>query len=164
MASNDTTTLHEVPERIWWCRPCDAGVGCWGLDNDRPPPHCPDCRKSDFSPVKYEPMRSAALMTGSHVYGKPRPLSDVDLVIFIDGGVAVDLASALMVDVPESKAGEYPTIQFKVGDLNLILESDPAKFRAWEEGTKALIAIAPVTREYAVAVFQDLFSAVEAKA
>jgi len=48
----------EVPERIWWCLACNAGVGVWGLDRDLPPPRCPDCKKSEFAPTKFVPTRA----------------------------------------------------------------------------------------------------------
>ena len=47
--------LRETPERIYWCHECNGGVGLWGLDNDRPPPRCPDCHKDDFDETKFVP-------------------------------------------------------------------------------------------------------------
>lgn len=45
--------LREVPDRIWWCFGCNAGVGVWGLDRGLPPPRCPGCHANDFAPVKF---------------------------------------------------------------------------------------------------------------
>ncbi len=103
-----------------------------------------------------------AVFTGSRVYGTVTSASDVDLVVFTDGEDAVDIAIALGVDVPQTReSGGYPTIQFKIDRLNLILESNLAKFQAWRDGTAALKKRAPVSREEAVALFKRLFAEVD---
>ena len=50
----------ELPERIWWCFTCRAGVGVWGVDSPVPPPRCPGCHEARMSPVKFVPAVSEA--------------------------------------------------------------------------------------------------------
>lgn len=83
-----------------------------------------------------------AFLTGSRVYGTPRPDSDIDLVILVDGltGDALELL----------KEGDG-AIRF--GRLNLIACYDKQDFLNWKKGTDQLREIArlegPVTREQA---------------
>ena len=50
---------NEIPERMWWCFTCNGGVGCWGIDNNTPPPRCPECHEFNFAPVKFVPAEKA---------------------------------------------------------------------------------------------------------
>lgn len=47
---------YETPEYIWWCKTCNGGVACWGQDNNKPPPRCPDCHTFNFDPTKFVPV------------------------------------------------------------------------------------------------------------
>lgn len=51
-------SLQEAPERIWWCFGCHAGVGLWGLDDNKPPGRCPSCHAFNFAPMKFAPERT----------------------------------------------------------------------------------------------------------
>lgn len=96
-----------------------------------------------------------AFMTGSHVYGKPTPNSDVDLVIYVDQQTAKRLFS--LSDEPQSDAeGKYSTIMF--GRLNLLVCTDETRFASWQKGTEQLCKQQPVTREDAIDVFKRLFA------
>lgn len=116
-------------------------------------------------PLKPEQLANA-ILTGSRVYGTPRPDSDVDLVVYAgngDFGLVEMIADKIAVQVPNY--GDYgsDTLCLRFGKLNLILESDYAKFASWRDGTAQLKARAPVTREEAVAHFKKLFACVEAE-
>lgn len=104
---------------------------------------------------------AAAFLTGSQVYGIPREDSDVDLVVLMEPEQAAELADAMGVEVEREQVGRYPSLQFTVGKLNLIVEADPALFDVWAKGTRLLLDRAPVTREEAVAEFAKLREAVK---
>lgn len=98
-----------------------------------------------------------AIVTGSRAYGHPKPESDLDLVVQLAGGDIVRVVEALGLEIPKDQEGTcYPTLQFKSGRLNLIMETDPERFEVWRKGTRTLKAMAPVTRDQAVALFRDL--------
>jgi predicted nucleotidyltransferase len=89
-----------------------------------------------------------AFITGSRAYGKPKPESDIDLVIRVEPQVE-DFLRQNADSVP-GKAG------IRYGNLNLIMCSTDRKYELWEQGTEELIAEAPVTREQACKKFKDL--------
>jgi len=88
-----------------------------------------------------------SFMTGSRVYGTPRPDSDVDVVVL----VSLDDATDLWAESQSENSVRY-------GHLNLILCTDTEKgrekFKVWKEVTEYLKSQKPVTREKAVREFQ----------
>lgn len=98
-----------------------------------------------------------AVVTGSRAYGTPRPDSDLDLVVLLAPDDVARVVEALEIEVPEDKAGQfYPTLQVKLGKLNLIMETDVDRFHVWRKGTRVLKGMAPVTREQAVDTFKAM--------
>ncbi len=93
-------------------------------------------------------------LTGSRAYGIPVPRSDTDIVILVDEKPAAKAAS-------DPHDPGYGGLSLHFGALNLILETSPAKFAAWKQGTAELCAKAPVTREVAVEHFKALFAKLE---
>ena len=86
-----------------------------------------------------------AFMTGSRVYGTPRPDSDHDMVIRCTLDEQIDL---------ELRSDHDKKILF--GDLNIITCIVDWQFNAWYEGTQRLTDIKPVTRAFAIEVFTSL--------
>ncbi|KKM86855.1 hypothetical protein LCGC14_1274810 [marine sediment metagenome] len=75
----------------------------------------------------------------------------------LSGADITRVVEALGLEIPKDKEGTgYPTLQFKSGKLNLIMETDPVRFEVWRKGTRTLKSMAPVTRDQAVRLFQDL--------
>ena len=97
-----------------------------------------------------------ALLTGSRVYGTPTEESDVDMVVLMEPSEAIDLALAIGMEVSRAGPNHYPGLQFKVGRLNLIVETDPGWFGVWVVGTAELVKQKPVKREAAVEFFKHL--------
>ncbi len=97
-------------------------------------------------------MRS--FMTGSRVYGTPRPDSDVDLVVLVSPEDA-----AILGDNNQDTRGSAQTLQY--GNLNLIALIDDVdgngrkQFDIWRTVTDSLIKRAPVTKEEAVKAFDE---------
>lgn len=89
-------------------------------------------------------------ITGSRAYGYPREDSDVDLVVGVSGDDAMELW----------KHGSSGEASCRFGKLNLItfhLDSStgPDRFKEWRRVHDSLVARKPVTREEAVAAFQE---------
>lgn len=93
-----------------------------------------------------------AFLTGSQVYGTPRPDSDVDLVIQVSGE-----DFAILNQLCDGTGASSQSIRF--GKLNLIILPSDKKFAAWQKATDALKARKPVTREQAV---KEITAAMEA--
>jgi hypothetical protein len=72
-----------------------------------------------------------AFLTGSHVFGRPGPQSDIDLCILVDPALAAELR-----DMSESTK----TVRF--GRLNLILCESDVEFTAWKFTTERLRQVA----------------------
>ncbi len=117
------------------------------------------------NPFPIEPMRPAlpqpgrAFITGSQAYGTPTNKSDVDLVILCGTDVVAFLR--LIADPEEKKevAEGYPEggrESFRFGKLNVICCTDSIELSVWEAGTKLLMSLPAVTREFAVATFKKL--------
>ncbi len=107
-----------------------------------------------------------AFLTGSRVYGAPRPDSDIDLVVFMDREEAQRLhylAAQLADDFGETYDEETPGASLRFGNLNLIVCTDESRYRSWAIGTKDLEIIAeeakPVTRLEAIRCFRILRAA-----
>jgi len=96
-----------------------------------------------------------AFLTGSHAYGKPKPSSDVDLVVMLEGPAAVVLVKLLRT---EADAGSDPpgSMSLKFGKLNLIVPNSLESLQVWRRGTAELSARKPVTRIVAVDHFEWL--------
>ena len=86
-----------------------------------------------------------AFMTGSRVYGTPRPDSDHDMVIRCNLDEQIRL---------ENRSDHDKKILF--GNLNIITCIVDWQFNAWYEGTQRLTDIKPVTRAFAIEVFTSL--------
>ena len=93
---------------------------------------------------------SNAFLTGSQVYGKPRPESDIDVVVLLDFMDFEKLAELTDAERGGSAPKEHG-ISLKYGKLNLVMMHDRRIFEAWQTATEALKKVQPVTREQAVA-------------
>lgn len=69
-----------------------------------------------------------AFLTGSHVFGRPGPESDIDLCVLVDPILAAKLR-----DMSES------TKTCRFGRLNLILCESDTEFAAWKMSTERLL-------------------------
>lgn len=87
-----------------------------------------------------------AFITGSRTYGKPRPDSDIDLVIRVTPEEADTLR-----EMSQSK-GE----PVRYGRLNLILCTTDIEYAMWNVGTEQIKLRGPHTREEAKEVFDSL--------
>lgn len=109
-------------------------------------------------------MTPHAFITGSHAYGTPRPDSDVDFVVLTTHDDANMLASlqddedtTLAEQEAKNKAASDCDIEaYLAGEtnlrfrrLNLICCYDRVEFEVWKQATFDLIAMKPVTREFA---------------
>lgn len=104
-----------------------------------------------------------ALLTGSRVYGTPKPNSDIDLVVLMSVKDLHRLQELFKDEWRSNTAdtGNYDGIgamsdQFRFGNLNLIVTTDPLAYEVWRRGTEALSWAAPVTRDFAVKFFKKL--------
>lgn len=108
-----------------------------------------------------------AFLTGSRVYGKPQPGSDIDLCVLVTP-TDFDLlfAAAHPQSGPSSDIGSRDTrstligkdsIAVRYGKLNVLMTTNPEMYEAWRAATLSLTALkdhgGPVTREKAVEVF-----------
>lgn len=101
----------------------------------------------------------SAFLTGSRVYGTPREDSDFDMVVLM---TVADLYAAMQHlhgEVVHDYSFSAGSLRF--GDLNLIIQTDPKLFAAWQKARDTLTAIKPVTREVAVAVHKQCFAEAE---
>lgn len=110
------------------------------------------------SDVQGIPNATMPILTGSRVYGIPRDDSDIDLVLLVDP----DTSDVLWEEAQGGKVSVPKSVRF--GILNLILETSPAKFAAWKEGTEYLSSIGAVTRDVAVEHFKSLFAKIKPQA
>lgn len=95
-----------------------------------------------------------ALLTGSRAYGTPRTDSDVDVVLRVTQAELDALLSA----IPAENVRKYPendSVSLWFNKLNLICITSDKYFQIWEDGTAALMAKAPVTRDEAIAEFNS---------
>lgn len=124
------------------------------FSNSSPPQFpSPPLKKTKHSP----PLVNPAFITGSQAYGTPTEESDVDLVILVDPKTLRFLMGAFG-DIKEDDESykDMTSAQFSIGTLNLILCQEVKHYRQWQRGTKTLKAMAPVTREQAVALFASI--------
>jgi hypothetical protein len=78
-----------------------------------------------------------AFLTGSQVYGTPRPDSDWDLAIYMPLAQARRLAAA-HADESAYPGDTGPTITLRFGPLNLLIFTDVDKYHAWGRATDRL--------------------------
>lgn len=92
-----------------------------------------------------------AVLTGSRVYGNPRPNSDVDLIIRVS-----DHELAILTQAADAvfNCKENNSRSLKFGNLNLICVTSDQMFHAWIAGTQELVKKAPVTRDDAILLFE----------
>lgn len=107
-------------------------------------------------------MRS--FITGSHAYGRPGVVSDIDVVVLVTKADAETLLNradnqeeiAALADYGQARA----TKNLRFGKLNLLCCTSLEKFKVWKDGTKRLVALSkkhgPITRDYAVSFFAHL--------
>lgn len=102
--------------------------------------------------------RPAAILVGSHAYGKPRKKSDIDLVVLADQALLDELADLAETELQGDYLSPDPAehAAFRFGRLNLILVSNPRLYQTWVQGTQQLKKKRPVSRERAVALFRRL--------
>jgi len=77
-----------------------------------------------------------AFLTGSRVYGTPKPSSDVDLVIRVDTETASRLRLLADKKMEVQQAGEKRPVRF--GNLNLILCESDEEYAVWRLGTSRM--------------------------
>ncbi len=108
-----------------------------------------------------------ACLTGSRVYGTPRPDSDLDCVILVEDEDDWDLLSHNQ-DFTQKKMpsfdmsntqGGYCGRSLRYGKMNVsAVLRDKRVYEAWEKGTRFLKAIKPVTKEQACLVLESMFN------
>lgn len=98
-----------------------------------------------------------AFLTGSHVYGTPKPESDIDLVVLVSpADLALIMAAHNASDRNDTDYSGAVTASLKFGKLNLLLETREDRFAIWRLGTSELKTKAPVHRDVAVETFRAL--------
>lgn len=95
-----------------------------------------------------------SFLTGSRVYGKPRPDSDIDLCTLVSYRDMREIMSATQHDHTGSAMPH--SISLKFGQLNLILTCDPRCFAEWQMATRDLWDARPVSLEDAIKHFQKI--------
>jgi hypothetical protein len=98
--------------------------------------------------MKKQVLEFSTFVTGSRCYSKPRPDSDLDMVIMVDYDTAQTLYN-LADKIGDSKQGSLC-----FGKLNLILVGDTKTYNEWKRGTEKCLNKAPVTREEAIAILE----------
>ena len=100
-----------------------------------------------------------AILTGSRVYGKPTLGSDIDLVVQMSDTDIRQLTMLLGSGIDAEYIKEYgikSETTIRLGQMNLILCS-PEGFEKWNQGTKMLKSVKPVSRSFAIRIFDALF-------
>lgn len=87
----------------------------------------------------------SAFVTGSQVYGTPRPDSDIDIKVFMFPRSQADIN--LLGSLADEYVAEYNLVRF--GKLHMQLITDPIEFTAWREATERLRSMKPVTNREA---------------
>jgi len=89
-------------------------------------------------------------LVGSHVYGTPRPDSDIDLVVRMEPEVAGRLYEL---------AGQSPDGPLRFGKLNVIPALDDEQYRAWTRGLACVLALRSEGKPVDCATARDIFRA-----
>lgn len=99
-------------------------------------------------------MITPAFLVGSHVYGAPRPDSDVDLVVRLAPETAAFLYAI---------AGQSPDGPLRFGKLNIICALDDAQYEAWVHGLADIIVQRAATcKPIDCATARDMFRVYDA--
>ena len=98
-----------------------------------------------------------AFVTGSQAYGRPRPDSDIDIVLWVEPETRKKLFA---LSEQQRKEGKIPAAgnSCYLTNVNLVLIDSPDQFDMWEQTTKELVARAevrgcPVLKEEAKQAF-----------
>jgi hypothetical protein len=99
-----------------------------------------------------------SFITGSRIYGIPKPDSDIDLVVFLTHDEYWKLAKLASPSSPSnhpsaSDEDAHPSLYF--GNLNLIPAFEPEVFQAWFDGTEFLKQESPVPKQRACEVMEE---------
>lgn len=87
-----------------------------------------------------------AFVTGSHIYGSPKPESDVDLVVLCSQKTKEKLL--------ELSGGKYP---IRFGNLNIIAAGSEEEYKAWYKAKTKCVEFSrdkgrPLTKEESIIV------------
>lgn len=98
------------------------------------------------------------LISGSHAYGTPNENSDVDLVIKVDSEEMAMWLYNMLNDSEQdhSDTPRFGSMSIRIGKLNLICCWSDWVYNVWLKGTQQLNQIKPVTRDQAIAMFNNL--------
>lgn len=115
-----------------------------------------ECIKQDMKALRSQIKKDShdtlhdSFLTGSRVYGEPSVDSDLDVVVFVDPRTLAVLSTIL--GAQEFRPYDRRAKRCKIGGLDLILTSDFGFFEDWKMTTQVLQAVAPVSKEQAIAV------------
>lgn len=100
-----------------------------------------------------------AFLTGSHRYGTPHAVSDIDLVLFVTPEEERRIREAFRFHRGPQDSAHYGGggTLIKHDGVDLILVTDPDRYESWKRGTEELAQRAPTSRADAVATFQRHF-------
>lgn len=96
---------------------------------------------------------SESFVTGSRVYGTPRPDSDIDLVVLVSEQdlSRLEEMAAKINDFGSPGGPNYDDGRsLRFSNLNLLCVTCKKHFDIWKQGTAELKAMAPVTRDKAI--------------
>lgn len=102
--------------------------------------------------------------TGSRCYGTPKPDSDFDWVFCAENGFDIEFLRTFCDSDSSYGNCTYAgttgiDTALRYGPVNLLCVSKEAQWKAWVDGTTALLEKAPVTRDQACVEFQSQFRA-----
>lgn len=110
-------------------------------------------------------MDRKSFITGSRAYGKPRPNSDIDLVVYLSEEDLEILLEMGGFDTPvrflDSEYIASGGIPLRIGKINLICVVDDERYKVWKDGTDKLKKRKekrgkPIEREEACKLFARL--------
>lgn len=109
--------------------------------------------------MSVERIHTRSFVTGSHAYGTPDSLSDVDLVILVtedDLKILKEQSDDKHVWDTDYQHRAPQAACLRFGKLNVIACTTEEAFMVWRKGTKKLKADAPVLRSVACGLFGEL--------
>jgi hypothetical protein len=95
-----------------------------------------------------------SFLTGSRVYGTPKPESDIDLCVLLTYDEIEKLREFSDTKLPASRSPSSVSLRF--GKLNIIATDDEKVFAEWRLGTSILEALRTVTKDFAIATFNSI--------